>query len=166
MSKTTKIALFLLLVVLGAAGYLFQSIQAHDSRSARSLSAYCNIDFRGVRDLQSGSVVGATLSIVDFRYAPQPLDGSLVVAIDGDRRRIDAVNVAQTPPVYSPSRFGEPHAFQHGNTLFVSFPPQLLPEIAHAKHVTIAFRYVGSLEVELPLSEPDLQYWKNQLPGL
>lgn len=59
----------ILLVIVTIAAYCSYTIFSYDHRTASNLSAYCNIDFRGVKNPQTNTVTGATLSVVDFRYA-------------------------------------------------------------------------------------------------
>ena len=136
-------------------------IFSYDNRSAATLSAYCNIDFRSVTEPTTNTVSGATLSIVDFRYASGQLEKQLLLDIDGKKFKLNEVEISSKAPAYTDGNF------KHANTLFAVFPPQILKEIATADKVKVSFKYTDKTSgVELPLSAPDLVYWKKQLPPL
>lgn len=161
--KTT----LLVLVIVAIAAYYSYTVFSYDNRTASNLSAYCNIDFRGVTDPQTNNVTGATLSVVDSRYHSGPLEKFFVIDIDGKKRKIDSIEISAQPPTYSPKDFPTGKSFKSTNTLFVTFPPQILKEISQAGTIKTSFKYADSDSViELPLSNLDLQYWKNQLPSL
>lgn len=157
----------LILVIVATAFYFGYTVFSYDHRTASNLSAYCNIDFRGVAgDPQTTIVTGATLSLVDSRYNSEPLEKFFIIAIDGKTYKIDSIEISAQPPVYSLKDFSTGKFLKHTNTLFVTFPSQLLKEIARADSVKVSFKYLGSNSIiELPLSAVDLQYWKNQLPA-
>ena len=157
---------FLLFVICSFAAYCLHGAFSYDNRSAGNLSAYCNIDFRGVTDPQTKMLSSATLSIVDFRYASAPLESFLVLDIDGQEYRLENVAVSALPPSYALHDKPGQKTFQHANSLFVSFPPQLLKAIADAQTLKVSFKYQDKADpVKLPLSAVDLDYWKKQLPG-
>ena len=163
MRKKTTI---LVLVIVAIAFYCSYMVFSYDNRTASNLSAYCNIDFRGVVDPQTNNVTGATLSVVDFRYNSGPLEKFFIIDVDGKTYKIDSIKISAQPPTYSPKDPPTAKGFKHTNTLFVTFPPQMLKKISQADTVTISFKYTDSDQViELPLSNLDLQYWKNQLPS-
>lgn len=156
----------LVLVIVAIAFYCSYTVFSYDNRTVSNLSAYCNIDFRGVTNPQTNNVTGATLSVVDFRYNPGPLEKFFIIDVDGKAYKIDSIEISAQPPTYSPK---DPtgKCFQHTNTLFVTFPPQVLKKISQADTVKVSFKYANSdSTIELPLSTVDLQYWKNQLPPL
>ncbi len=162
MSKKTIILAFVLATI---AFYCSYTVYSYDHRIANNLSAYCNIDFRGIADSQTNTITGATLSIVDFRYDSKPLEKFIIIDIDDKAYKIDSIEVSAQPPTYSPKDVSTEKCFKHTNTLFVTFPPQVLKEISQANTVKVSFTYLDSnLIIELPLSDVDLQYWKNQLP--
>jgi len=164
MRKKTAI---LVLVIVAIAFYCSYTVFSYDNRMVSSLSAYCNIDFRGVIDPQTNNVIGATLSVVDFRYDSAPLEKLFIIDVDGKTYKIDSIEIFAQSPTYSPKDFPTGKCFKHTNTLFVTFPPQVLKEISLADNVKVSFKYLGSdSAIELPLSNLDLQYWKNQLPSL
>ncbi|MBP2627739.1 MAG: hypothetical protein H6Q68_2450 [Firmicutes bacterium] len=164
MRKKTAILVF---VIVAIVAYCKYTVFSYDNRTANNLSAYCNIDFRGVTDPQTNNVTGATLSVVDLRYDSRPLEKLLIIDIDGKTYKIDSIEISAQPPTYSPKDFPTGKGFKHANTLFVTFPLQVLEEISHAETIKVSFKYVNSdSAIELPLSTVDLQYWKNQLPSL
>lgn len=160
--KTTVLVLIVAIIV-----YSSYTVFSYDNRTASNLSAYCTIDFRGVADPQTNHITGATLSIVDFRYDSRPLEKFFIIDIDGKAYNIPSIEVSAQPPTYSLKDFPTGKSLTHTNTLFVTFPPQVLKEISQAATVKVSFNYANSGSViELPLSAVDLQYWKNQLPPL
>lgn len=164
MRKQTTI---LVLVMVALAFYCSYTVYSYDNRTASNLSAYCNIDFRGVTNPQTNNVTGATLSVVDFRYDSGPLEKFFIIVVDGKTYKIDSIEISAQSPTYSPKDFSTGKSFKHTNTLFVTFPPQVLKEIVLADTVKVSFKYTDSNSaIELPLSVVDLQYWKNQLPSL
>lgn len=163
MRKRTTILIFLIVAIVFYSSYIIFSF---DNRTVSNLSAYCNIDFRGVAAPQSNTVTGATLLIVDFRYGSEPLEKFFLIDVDGKTYKIDTIEISAQPPTYSPKDFPTGKSFKHTNTLFVTFPPQVLKEISQADAVKVSFKYWGSNSaIELPVSTADLQYWKNQLPS-
>ncbi len=164
MRKQTTI---LILIAVAIIAYCSYTVFSYDNRTASNLSAYCNIDFRGIRNPQTSRVTGATLSIVDSRYNSASLEKYFIIHVDGKSYNIDSITVSAKPPSYSLKDFPTGNYFKYTNILFVTFPPQILKEISQASAVKVSFKYLGSNSViELPLSSPDLQYWKNQLPSL
>ena len=163
MRKKTTILLFMIVIAM----YCSYTVFSYDNRTASNLSAYCTIDFRGVADPKTNNITAATLSIVDFRYDSKPLEKSFHLEIDGNIYNIDNIEVSAQSPTYSLKDFPNANGFKHTNTLFVTFPPQILKKISEAGTVKVSFQYVDSNSaIELPLSAVDLQYWKNQLPSL
>jgi len=164
MRKKTAI---LVLVIIAITFYCSYTVFSHDNRIVNNLSAYCNIDFRGITDPQTNTIIGATLSVVDFRYDSRPLEKLFIIDIDGQTYKIHNIEISAQSPTYSPKDFPTGKFSKHTNTLFVTFPLQVLKEISLADNVKISFKYLGSdSAIELPLSNLDLQYWKNQLPSL
>ena len=162
-----KKIIILVLVIVAIAAYCSYTISSHDNRTVSNLSAYCNIDFRGVTNPQTNTVTDATLSIVDFRYDSRPLEKFFTITVDSKTYKIDSIEISAQPPTYLPKDFPAGKGFKHTNTLFVTFPPQVLKEISRANIVKVSFKYTNTDSViELPLSAVDLQYWKNQLPSL
>ena len=164
MGKKITILFLLLLSVTCFYGY---KVFSYDNRTASNLSAYCNIDFRGVRDGQSNKVIGATLSIMDFRYHSGTLEKFFIIDVNGKKYKLDAIEVSSQPPTYPLKDFPLGKGFKYTNTLFVTFPPQVLQEISQGDIVKVSFKYLDSNSaIELPLSAVDLRYWKNQLSSL
>jgi|GEM_PF-456766 len=163
MRKKTTIFVLIIVAIVAYSSY---TVFSYDNRMAGNLSAYCNIDFRGITDPQTNNVTGATLSVVDFRYASEPLEKFFIIVVDDRTYKIDSIEISTQPPTYSPKDFPTGKSFKHTNTLFVTFPPQVLKDISQATTVKVSFKYSGSdSAIELPLSTVDLQYWKNQLPS-
>ncbi len=152
-------SLFIILILFVT--HCAYEIYSYDNRSAANLSAYCNIDFRSVIDPKTNAVSGATLSIVDFRYASGRLEKQLLLDIDGKKFKVNEVEISSKAPAYTDGNY------KHVNTLFVVFPEEILKEIAAADKIKVSFKYIGKTAgIELPLSAPDLAYWKKQLPPL
>ena len=149
----------LLLILFGAFGFGYTYTADH--RTAKSLSAYCKIDFQGSYD-ESGRVEGATLTMWDYRYSrakPKPL---VTISADGDAWDIDAI-VKQQPPSYDLKEFDPDTSLKNTNKFFLNVSPQLLPLLRKADEVRVKIRYDNGYSVDLPLNEPDLAYWKAQL---
>lgn len=137
---------------------------AYDHRTANSLSAFCRIDFRGIKEESEQAINSATLEIVDFRYASAPLSPWLQLTLDGTTYTSTEVRTSAQAPAYAPSEFTREQPFTHTNTLFVRFDPAVLQHLRNAQHVSVSFQYTDSnAPITLPLNAPDLQYWKNQL---
>lgn len=159
-----KITILVLIIV---AIYCCYTVFSYDNRTASNLSAYCNIDFRGVADPQTNIITGATLSVIDYRYDSRPLEKFFIIDVDGKAYKIDNIEISAQPPTYSPKDSTIGKHFKHTNTLFVTFPLQVLKEISQADTIKVSFKYLDNdSTIQLPLSNPDLQYWKNQLPSL
>ena len=159
-----KIAILVLFVV-AIISYCSYTVYSYDNRTASNLSAYCNIDFRGVADPQTNIITGATLSIVDFRYDSGPLEEFFIIDIDDKTYKIDSIKITSQSPAYSFKDSPAGKDFKYTNTLFVTFPSQVLKEISKADTVKVSFKYLGNHSpLTLPLSAADLRYWKNQLP--
>lgn len=164
MQKKTTI---LVLIIVTLIAYCSYRIFSYDNRTASNLSAYCNIDFRGITDPQTNKVTGATLSLVDARYDFRPLEKFFLIDIDGKTYTIPSIEISAQTPTYGLKDFSTGKTLQHTNTLFVTFPPQVLKEISQGTTVKVSFKYANSNSaIELPLSAVDLQYWKNQLLSL
>jgi len=155
-----KLMILILLAAVFAVGGVTSS---YNNRTASNLSAYCHIDFRGLPEPAVHEVNDATLALTDFRFFANPLEDTLTIDIDGKKYQLPA-EVYYRPPTFSPADFQQERCFKHTNSLFLHFPPAILREIQTAQSVKIAFQYMGSATpIELPLSEADLSYWKNQL---
>ena len=149
----------LLLILFGAFGFGYTYTADH--RTAKSLSAYCKIDFQGSYD-ESGRVEGATLTMWDYRYSsakPKPL---VTISADGDAWDIDAI-VKQEPRSYDLREYSPETSLKNTNKFFLNVSPQLLPLLRKADEVRVKIRYDNGYSVDLPLNEPDLAYWKAQL---
>jgi len=137
---------------------------SYDNRSASNLSSYCNIDFRGIIDPETNKIKTATLSLIDYRFSSNPLEKFCIVDVDGKKYKVLADDTSSLPPTYSPKDFKFEIGFKYTNSLLAHFEPSLLKEINNANTVKISFKYVDNdSAIELPLSDVDLKYWKNQL---
>jgi hypothetical protein len=155
-----KLSLLAILLILGGLAVFFQ-INSYNNRHAENLSAYCHIDFRGVK---SDSIVnGATLQLTDFRFFAAKLEPAIELTIDGKSLTLPAATNTQTKPTLTVSDFGEERCFKYESSLFIEFPPELLQSIAKASNINVTFNYTDGTSIDLPLSQPDLKYWKNQL---
>lgn len=164
MHKKTILLVFILILMIAYSSY---TVFSYNNRTAGNLSAYCNIDFRGVVDPQTTTVTGATLEMVDFHYGANPLEKFFLLTIDGKQYTVDTLESSAQPPTYSLKDFPVGMGFKYTNTLFITFPPQILKEISKANKIIVSFKYAGNTSaIELPLSAVDLQYWKHQLPTL
>lgn len=158
-----KPTIFVLLIAATIAYYSY-TVFAYNNRTASNLSAYCTIDFRGVADPQTNTVTAATLSVVDFRYGSGQLENFFSIYVNDKPYKIDNTARSTQPPTYSLQDFSTGRCFKYTNTLFITFPPEILEEIAQADTVKVSFKYANSDSIiMLPLSAVDLQYWKNQL---
>ena len=149
----------ILLIVLGAFGYGYTYMMDH--RSADSLSAYCDIDFKSDVD-EKGRISTANLTLLDYRYAGDSLQPALLLICDDAIYDIQAT-VRQTPPSYAIAFYDEKTTFKNTNKLFAEFPPVTFEAIRLAHTVKIRFSYTNGDSIELPLNDHDLQYWKDQL---
>ena len=152
-------ALGICLILLGIFGLSYT--YTIDHRSAPSLSAYCNIDFKSSVD-RHGKLEDATLAIVDYRYASAKPEPSVTITVDDEPWRIEAA-IKQTPPTYDFFHAGANTSFKITNKFFLHVPLEVLAKIAQAEAVRVTFRYDNGQVIDLPLNEPDLAYWKAQL---
>lgn len=158
--KITITIISIILVITSFMGYR----NSYDNRSASNLSSYCNIDFRGIIDPKTNKVQTATLSLVDYRFSKNPLEKFCIVDVDGKKYKVSADETYSIPPTYSLKDLKLETCFKYTNSLLVHFDPTVLKEIKNANTVKISFKYIDNdFAIELPLSEVDLNYWKNQL---
>jgi hypothetical protein len=162
MMKKSTIAIITIIIIIFACSVGYRA--SYDNRTASNLSSYCTIDFRGIIDPVANTVTTATLSLVDYRFSSKPIEKFCIVEVDGKTYKVAADETSSLPPTYSLNDFNLQPCFKYTNSLLVHFEPSLLKEINEAKSVKISFKYVGNdSAIELPLSEVDLKYWKNQL---
>ena len=158
--KNKLIILFgIMLIMFGGFGYGYTYMIDH--RTADSLSAYCDIDFKTDVD-EKGVVSTANLTILDYRFAGDRLKPALLLICDDDIFDMQA-SIRQTPPSYSIAFYNDKTTFKNTNKLFAEFPADSFDAIRKAQVVRIRFSYENGDTVELPLNEHDLQYWKDQL---
>lgn len=127
-----------------------------DHRSASSLSAYCRIDFQSSRT-EKGTLEGAVLTLWDWRYDSAQLEPKAILYTDGDAWEMKAA-VKQAP-----AGTDKDHPYQKENKLFVEMPRASLPAIRKADSIRIRFYYDNGQTIDLPLNQPDLEYWKRQV---
>ena len=158
--KNKLIILFgIMLIMFGGFGYGYTYMIDH--RTADSLSAYCDIDFKTDVD-EKGVVSTANLTILDYRFAGDRLKPALLLICDDDIFDMQA-SIRQTPPSYSIAFYNDKTTFKNTNKLFAEFPADSFTAIRQAQVVRIRFTYEDGTSIELPLNEHDLQYWKDQL---
>lgn len=158
--KNKIIILFgIMLIMFGGFGYGYTYMIDH--RTADSLSAYCDIDFKTDVD-EKGVVSTANLTILDYRFAGDRLKPALLLICDDDIFDMQA-SIRQTPPSYSIAFYNDKTTFKNTNKLFSEFPADSFAAIRQAQVVRIRFTYEDGTSIELPLNEHDLQYWKDQL---
>ncbi|MBP3780156.1 MAG: hypothetical protein ILA30_00665 [Selenomonas sp.] len=155
MLKKIFIGIGLLLMLVGIFGL---SYTWHiDHRTADSLSAYCRIDFQSSHT-GDGKLEGAVLTLWDWRYDNAKLKNEAILYTDGAAWEMKAAT-KQTPPPHD----SRDHAWQNENKLFVELPRSSLPAIKKAETVRFRFYYDNGQTIDLPLNEPDLEYWKRQV---
>lgn len=159
MKNKLIILLGIMLIMFGGFGYGYTYMIDH--RTADSLSAYCDIDFKTDVD-EKGVVSTANLTILDYRFAGGRLKPALLLICDDDIFDMQA-SVRQTPPSYSIAFYNDKTTFKNTNKLFAEFPAGSFAAIRNAQVVRIRFTYEDGTSIELPLNEHDLQYWKDQL---
>ena len=158
--KNKLIILFgIMLIMFGGFGYGYTYMIDH--RTADSLSAYCDIDFKTDVD-EKGVVSTANLTILDYRFAGDRLKPALLLICDDDIFDMQA-SIRQTPPSYSIAFYNDKTTFKNTNKRFAEFPADSFAAIRQAQVVRIRFTYEDGTSIELPLNEHDLQYWKDQL---
>ncbi len=148
-----------ILMLIGIAGWSYTYTADH--RSANSLSAYCDIDFRASKD-RKGNVDSIILTIQDYRFSSTKLKPQLTLYIDGDPRVFDA-KTKQVSPTYELSPYDSKTSLKNMNKLFIEIPPEVAPAIKNAESIDAEFEYLGEDPIRLPLNSPDLSYWKDQV---
>lgn len=148
-----------LLILAGGFGYGYTYMSDH--RTADSLSAFCDIDFKTDTD-EHGKISTANLTLVDYRFAGDKMKPMILLVCDGDMYDVKA-SVRQTPPSYSIAFYNDKTTFKNTNKLFAEFPAESFDAIRRSQVVRIRFTYENGDSVELPLNEHDLAYWKEQL---
>jgi hypothetical protein len=59
--------------------------------------------------------------------------------------------------------YNDKTTLKNTNKLFVEFPPEAFDSMRRAEVITIQFAYDNGDKISLPLSEPDMEYWKDHL---
>jgi len=148
-----------MLIFIGSAGWVYTYMTDH--RHARSLSAYCDIDFQTGFNVK-GHVSSATLSIFDYRFSRPKLLPSLTLICDDESFEVHGV-AKQQPPTYSLVPFSAKTSFKNTNKLFVEFPAAAYSSLKHAGSIRIRFAYDNGEVIELPLDTHDMGYWKEHM---
>ena len=158
--KNKLIILFgIMLIMFGGFGYGYTYMIDH--RTADSLSAYCDIDFKTDVD-EKGVVSTANLTILDYRFAGDRLKPALLLICDDDIFDMQA-SIRQTPPSYSIAFYNDKTTFKNTNKLFAEFPADSFAAIRQAQVVRIRFTYEDGTSIAMPLNAHGLQFWKDQL---
>lgn len=147
----TIFGIFLMFIGIFGLSYTYQV----DHRSADSLSAYADIDFRSSHT-ETGQLEGAVLTILDWRYDDARLLPKAVLYTDGAPWEMVAA-VKQTPSEMSQ------HRLKNENKLFAELPRSSLDAIKKAESIRFRFYYDNGQTIDLPLNEADTAYWKRQL---
>lgn len=146
-----RYAIIILLVIVAAFGGLLAFCESHDNRTADSLSAYCRIDFQGLRG-SDGTATSARFTLWDTRYDGEKPSTHLKLYTDDKSWELTAA-VKQEPS----------GLWQKTNEISVFLPAAALPAIAAAKTVRCEFSYPSGKTIDLPLNDADLAYWQAQV---
>lgn len=149
-------------IALFLAGAIY--VYLYENRSAAHFSAYCHIDFRGVREQADEQAVAAVLAVYDYSYLNKTLRPECTLTIDGEKITKSALKALKTKPSYSLEQYDRAGFLQYNNMLVFVFENDLLAKISQAQDVQIAISYENTDKVvDLPLSKADLSYWKNEI---
>ena len=133
-------------------------IYSFNNRHADNLSSYCNIDFIGLK--QDGVVKAAFLEIVDFRYSGAKLSPQVELIID--ERKVACVAQSISQSNNDQGNLLEQRKVK--NSLNIVFDEVVVKQIKSATMVKVGFKYEDDTNFRVfPLSQVDLNYWKNQL---
>ena len=133
-------------------------IYSFNNRQADNLSSYCNIDFIGLK--QDGVVKAAFLEIVDFRYSVAKLSQQLELMID----KGEVSGLAQSISQSNNDQGSLLDKKKKKNILKVVLDEAVVKQIKSATMVKVGFKYENDTNFRVfPLSQVDLNYWKNQL---
>ena len=133
-------------------------IYSFNNRHADNLSSYCNIDFIGLK--QNGVEKAAFLEIVDFRYSGAKLSPQVELIID--ERKVACVAQSISQSNNDQGNLLEQRKVK--NILKVVFDEVVVQQIKTATTVKVGFKYEDETNFRVfPLSQVDLNYWKNQL---
>ena len=133
-------------------------IYSFNNRQADNLSSYCNIDFIGLK--QDGVVKAAFLEIVDFRYSGAKLSPQVELIID--ERKVACVAQSISQSNNDQGNLLEQRKVK--NSLNIVFDEVVVKQIKSATMVKVGFKYEDDTNFRVfPLSQVDLNYWKNQL---
>ena len=158
MHYTWKKSILLIGLALMLVGIFGLSYTWHiDHRNAESLSAYCRIDFQSSHN-EAGALEGAVLTLCDWRYDNARLKPEAILYTDGAAWEMKAAVKQTAPPQDSKN-----HKYQNENKLFVELPHSSLAAIKKADSVRFRFYYDNGQTIDLPLNDPDLEYWKRQV---
>jgi len=131
-----------------------------DNRTASNLSSYCSIDFRGFRTSPELPAASADFTLTDRHFSSSPLEDFCYLTIDGKEYKLPAASVLSISPNYAFNL----EKCKYTNTLVFHLHAPLLNKIKQANSILVTIKYTNwSTATALPLNEPDLNYWKNQL---
>jgi hypothetical protein len=150
----------LILAMLFSAAYVY----IYENRQADSFSAYCNIDFRGVREKKDEAAIAAVLAINDYTFLNITLKPECNLIIDGEETKLQALKALRENPSYSIMNYNKGNFLKYHNMAIYVFEKGVLDKIAAADKVEIEIAYENAdRKVRLPLNEPDLAYWKKEI---
>lgn len=150
------------LIIIFLVGSLY--VYIYENRSADSFSAYCHIDFRGVKESADSQAVAAVLAINDYSYLDKTLKPECTLTVDDEKITIPALKALKAKPTYSLDNYDRQGFMQYNNMLVFVFEPPLLEKISKAHTLKIAINYENvNRVIDLPLNEHDLSYWKDEI---
>ena len=153
-----KIVRLSLVIISGILVIAMFQIYSFNNRHADNLSSYCNIDFIGLK--QDGVVKAAFLEIVDFRYSGAKLSPQLELIIDNREVSCLAQSISQS----NNDQGSLLEQRKAKNILKVVLDEAVVKQIKSATMVKVGFKYEDDTNFRVfPLSQVDLNYWKNQL---
>lgn len=153
-----KIVRLSLAIISGILVIAMFQIYSFNNRHADNLSSYCNIDFIGLK--QDGVVKAAFLEIVDFRYSGAKLSPQVELIIDERKVACVAQSISQS----NNDQGSLLEQRKAKNILKVVLDEDIVKQIKSATMVKVGFKYEDDTNFRVfPLSQVDLNYWKNQL---
>lgn len=142
------IAFGIVFIGIGAFGMFY--VWNYDHRQVSTLEEYATTDFQISRD-GKGNLEGGVLNLWDYRFDSAKLLPQATLYVDDEEFDLPAAT-RQTQL-----------QFKHENKLFVSLPKESLKGVPAAKEVRFKFFYDNGQEIDLPLSQAELQNWQKKL---
>ena len=145
------------LLCISVGGFGLSYTYTHDHRQAETLTAYCDVDFR-TSFAEDGSLEGAVLTLLDYRYDRARLLGRLVVYTDNSPWEMTAKVKSRALAYDDPE-----HPLQHENKLFAELPRASLSSLKKCSAVRVRFYYLDGADeeaIDLPLSDGELAKWQ------